>query len=139
MPLELSHLMQLALGQITSLTVGDLPRPVAEYLKCHPAIVFIGNKEFFKIRKRHPNIEVAEFQHLTLAVRNGLYLTDSSRPNCVTLIYRNPDNGKLYQVGLKSALQGGEVWVATYHRTNPGNAKQRMNQSDVLCGGLPAK
>jgi hypothetical protein len=73
MPVELSHLMQLAMGQKPALQVGDLPRIVAEYLGCHPAIVFLGHRELMKIGGKHGEIKHAELQQLPFMIAKGAY------------------------------------------------------------------
>ena len=109
MPVELSHLMMLAIGTKPELKVGDLPRPVAEYLGCHPAVVFLGYKEFQKIAKKHDKIRREEFQTLPIMIKKGRYIKDAGRRNCVTVFYSDPDSGNIYTAGIKSACQGAEV------------------------------
>jgi hypothetical protein len=132
MPVELSHLMQLVAGQKPSLQVGDLPRPVAEYLRCHPAIVYLGHSEVLKIVRKHREIRVEELQCLPYAIANGEYRDDPQRGQCVTVYYNESTRNKLYIVGLKSACRGGEVWVQTFHRTTPDKAKNKQQNSTLL-------
>src|SRR5580700_5202100 len=79
MPVELSQLMQLVSRQRTSLQVGDLPRIVATYLQCHPAIVYLGHEEILKIVHKHPEIRVEELQCLPFAISKGEYREDRQR------------------------------------------------------------
>ncbi len=134
MPVELSHLMQLAYGQKTELQVGDLPRDVAEYLESHPAIVFLGHHELLKIRTSHLEIEVKEFQTLPMMIKDGRYIKDNKRANCVTLFYESIDTHKFYTAGLKATDSGGEVWVQTFHRTTANKARKREKRHGYLYG-----
>jgi hypothetical protein len=124
--------MQLANGQRTSLPVGDLPRPVAEHLGCHPAIVYLGSKEFAKIVRKHSELKVAEFQQLPFAISKGKYLQDEARPRSATVIYRSNEDRRLYLVGIKSAGRGSEVWVSTYYRIDEISATRRERKGAVL-------
>ncbi len=118
MPIELSELMEFAAGRKPAIQVGDLPRPVAEFLRCHPAIVWLGIETFYKIAKKHPEIAVAEFQQLFLLVASGAYYLDPDRPRSVTVYRQLADSPEFYMTALKSAAGGCEVWVQTFHRTN---------------------
>src|SRR5262245_8522458 len=117
MPVELSLLMQLVAGQKTSLPVGDLPHDVAKYLKCHPAIAYLGHKEVTKIVRKHGDVRIEQLQSLPYAIKDGEYRDDPGRGNCVTIYWENPTDRALYLIGLKSASIGGEVWVQTFHKT----------------------
>jgi len=96
MPVELSLLMQLVSGQKSSLQVGDLPRTVASYLRCRPAIVYLGHEEVLKIVHKHSEIRVEELQCLPFAIAKGEYREDRQRGRCVTIFYKSPINNKLY-------------------------------------------
>jgi hypothetical protein len=124
--------MQLALGQRQALTVGDLPRTVAEYLRCHPAIVYLGHRELKKIFDKHGEIAVAQFQQLPFAISKGKYLYDAKRRQSVTILYKSPDDNLIYLAGLKATDSGREVWVSTYHRISELKALKREQEHGVL-------
>lgn len=135
MPVELSLLMQLAMGRKPSLPVGDLPRPVAEHLKCHPAIVFLGHTEFKKIVGKHQEIKAEHLQYLPYMIKHGTYAHDLNRPNCVTIFHKSDYDGQLYQAGIKATVRGSEVWVQTYHRTELARAKKLLEKRGCLLAG----
>jgi len=135
MPIELSELMKLAMNKRPSLFVGELPRPVASYLKCNPGVVYLGHREFLKIQNKHPEIETEEFQSLHLIVKDGMYLPDLKRPSCVTIFWKDPEIPLPYLVGLKAADAGGEVWVSTFHRTNQTQIDSRCRRDGILLKG----
>ncbi|WP_045369001.1 hypothetical protein [Methyloceanibacter caenitepidi] len=133
MPIELSHLMQTLLGQKDALPVGDLPRPVAEHMRCHPAVVFLGSNEIKKIRMKHPEIGYEELQLLFLAIREGEYRTDDQRrERCATVFWTFKETGETFVVGLKSASQGGEVWVSTFHRISGRKLSKKIQRTKFL-------
>jgi hypothetical protein len=133
MAVELSRLMQLAMGQLPALQMGDLPRPVAEYLKCHPAIVWLGPNELTKIARKHgDDIKLEQLQCMPFALRDGEYYTEDRRPNCVTIIYRERTAGLQYTIGLKAAGRGSEVWVQTFHRIDDRKAARRRAARSFL-------
>lgn len=124
MAIELSELMQVILGQRPVLTVGNLPRPVADHLKAHPGIVFLRHIELKHILSDHTYILPYDVMHLTFAIESGAYYEDPKRKNAVTCLYHNQDSGRFYTVGIKTASNGSETWIATYHR-----AKDRFVRS----------
>jgi hypothetical protein len=134
MSIELSELMQLMAGRKPVLTIGNLPRSVAAYLKAHPAIVYLRRRELIKILEKHTEIELDHLMHLTFAIEKGKYYSDPNRTNCVSSIYYNNDNEKAYVVGIKTALNGSEVWISTYHRSTRVKLERRYAQSQYLCG-----
>jgi hypothetical protein len=126
--------MQLVSGQKSSLQVGDLPRIVAEYLGCHPAIVYLGHNEVIKIVRKHSAIRVEELQCLPFAIAKGEYREDQARGKCVTVFYNEPSKNKLYIIGLKSACRGGEVWVQSFYRLPLKTVE--ANGNGINCFGL---
>jgi hypothetical protein len=134
MGIELSQLMRLSSGQIPVLTVGNLPPAVAQYLKAHPGIVFLRNHELKHIWQAHADISADDLLQLTLAVERGKYYADPKRRNCVTCIYINVLNGRPYVVGIKTASNGSETWISTYHRSNPRKVEARHGKWAYLCG-----
>lgn len=135
MPVEMSDLMQLALGQRPHLFMGELPRPVATYLRCSPGLVYLGTREFHKIANKHPEIRREEFQSLPHFIRWGRYYSDARRSNCLTLFAYGLENRQLYLCGLKAAENGGEVWIQTLHRTVEKKAERKMRQPSELIYG----
>jgi hypothetical protein len=133
MPVELSQLMQLVSRQRTSLQVGDLPRIVATYLQCHPAIVYLGHEEILKIVHKHPEIRVEELQCLPFAISKGEYREDRQRGRCVTIFYKSSINNKLYIIGLKSTYDGGEVWIQSFYRTTQSKAQNKRQGRKLIC------
>jgi len=125
MPIELSELLHLARGYKPALQVGDLPRGIAVFLKCHPAIVFLGTKEVHKIVRKHPEIKLDELQCLHIAIKEGEYYFDKSRSNCVTIFYTPRDKRDIYLIALKATQGGYEVWVQTFHRISPSKAEKK--------------
>ncbi len=128
--------MQLANGQRGSLTIANLPEEVAKYLGCHPAIVFLGHDELLKISTKHPEIAREELQSLPFMIKEGFYIKDNKRKNCVSVFYRMPYTQTLYTAGIKSAENGSEVWVATFYKTNAKYARRRVKTHGSL-HGLP--
>lgn len=106
MSIELSHLMQVILGQRPVLTVADLPRPVADHLKAMPAIVFLRNRELEHILRDHTYITPFNLMQLPDAIRSGAYYEDPKRPNCVTCLYRSRAAAPCWNVMLVEADHG---------------------------------
>jgi hypothetical protein len=132
MPVELSQLMQLARGKPPALQVGDLPRPVAEYLKCHPAIVWLGTPELRKIVNKHSPIRVEQLQRLPLAMQDARYYLEPARPHCVTAFYFEPTSERQYILGLKPASHGSEVWVQTFFYIDNKKAARKQDRCTFL-------
>lgn len=134
MPVELSELMQLALGQKAHLKMGDLPRPVATLLKCHPAIIFLGKDEFRHIASSHPEMKREEFQLVPWLVKNGSYYLDPGRKNQVTIFGRLDHDEKLYTLGIKAVDNGCELWVQTMFRIDAKKAARRIRKMTLIHG-----
>jgi hypothetical protein len=132
MPIELSRLMQLAAGSLPELYVGDLPRPIAEHLECHPAIVWLGTDELRKIVRKHGHAIRVELQCLYMAIRDGSYYSEPERPRCVTIYYRESETELSYVIGLKPACAGTEVWVQTFFRIDDVKRRRRQSKSTFL-------
>lgn len=133
MPIELSHLHQLITGKRHPLTVGDLPRRVAEHMGCHPAVVYLGRKELFHILETHQNdISLDHVQQFHLAIRDGRYVANPKTNRRVDLFYRATPDDRPYLIGIKSAERGGEVWIASAYRTNEQQERSRANRALVL-------
>ena len=69
---------------------------------------------------------------LTFAVENGQYYKDPKRRDGLSVVYKSCVTGKPYLLGLKR-VGPGELWVSTYHHTNPKKVKQRQGKWPVLC------
>jgi hypothetical protein len=125
--------MQLVAGQKKTLPVGDLPRDVAEYLGCHPAIVYLGHREVLKIVNKHgENVRVEQLQCLHLAIRDGEYRADPGRKRSVSIYYQNPYDGHLYLIGIKPADKGSEVWICTLFQTTAKKIRNQRERSVLL-------
>ena len=125
--------MQLVAGQKPVLTVGDLPRVVAEAVSCHPAIVYVGHKEVVKIVRGHSEgVGVEQLQCLTFAVRDAEYRLDAMRRNALSLYYRSPIDEEFYVIGLKHACGRREVWVSTFYRTSEDKQRSQRERSTLL-------
>lgn len=134
MPVELSELMQLGLGHRQRLFVGDLPRPVAQLMGCHPGAIYLGHREFFHIAERHPEMRREEFQMIPLLIKSGSYYTHPNFPNCVSIFGELEHDNRRYMIGLKSAERGGEVWVQTMFRIGAKKAFRRIKGCTLVHG-----
>jgi hypothetical protein len=134
MPVELSDLMQLALGQRDHLKMGDLPRTVAEITGCHPAIVYLGKREFWHIARSHPEMQREEFQLVPWLLKDGSYYVDERRPNQMTIYGRLQHDRKLYALCLKAVDHGCEVWVQTMYRIDDKKAQRRSKNMTLIFG-----
>jgi hypothetical protein len=133
MPVELSHLMQLVAGRKQSLPVGDLPRGIANYMNCHPGIVYLGHREVIKIVGKHgEKIRVEQLQCLPFAIKDGEYRADPARGGSVSIYYRNPFDNELYVIGIKAAAKGGEVWICTLYQGSERNAENQRKRGTML-------
>lgn len=133
MAIELSHLMQLVMGQKQALTVGDLPRIVATAVGCHPAVVYLGHREVAKIVRGHGDgIGVEQLQCLTFAIKDAEYRLDAMRRNALSLYYHNPVDNEFYVIGLKHACSRSEVWVSTFFRTSETKQRSQRERAELL-------
>jgi len=114
--------------------MGDLPRRVAEITGCHPAIVYMGKKEFWHITRSHPEMRREEFQLAPWLIRDGSYYVDGRRANQMTIYGQLEHDSKLYTLGLKSVDHGCEVWVQTMYRIDPKKAERRSRTMDQIYG-----
>lgn len=106
--------------------MGDLPCPVAALWNCHPAVVYLGHKEFHHIASRHVEMKREEFQLIPSLITTGAYYAHEDFPKSLTIFGELMHDGKLYTLGLKSANGGGEVWVQTMFRTGVKKALRRV-------------
>ncbi|MEQ8446910.1 MAG: hypothetical protein RIB57_13575 [Pelagibacterium sp.] len=135
--MELSELMQLAVGQKTSLVMGDLPRPVAAIMNCHPAIVYLGHNEFRHIASSHLEMQREEFQMIPWLIKGGAYYFHEGYPKSLTIFGELAHDNKLYTLGLKSANGGCEVWIQTMFRTGLKKALRRVSTMSLVHGRSP--
>ncbi|MFD0985656.1 hypothetical protein [Methyloligella solikamskensis] len=130
MPIEISHLMQTAMGQKDAIKVGDLPRQVAKHMGCHPAVVYLGGAELHKITLKHKDISAERLQMLFMAIRDGEYRTDDqNRARHLTVIWEFPETRETYVIGLKSASNGGEVWICTYYKISGRKLDKKLRKT----------
>lgn len=133
MAVELSQLAQLCIGHRKVLTIGNVPRVVAETLNCIPGIVNLRHQEALHIFASHPNdMSIDDLMLLTFVVERGKYYRDPKRHDGMSVVYQSQENSKMYLLGLKR-VGPGELWISTYHRTNPTKVRQRQSKWPVLC------
>ncbi|MCL6707443.1 hypothetical protein M8R20_10560 [Pseudomonas sp. R2.Fl] len=130
----MSELMQLALGHRPHLLVGDLPRPVAAFLGCHPAVVYLGHETMLHIAEKHPEMKREEFQMMPYLLRSGSYYFQPGRPRSVSVFGSLDHDRKRYMIGLKSAEKGCEVWVETMFRTGEKKGLRRIRGCQLVHG-----
>lgn len=131
MSVELSQLLQLLAGQRSVLTIGCVPRAAAAVLELNPGVVYLGSKEARHIFESHNDIAGEDLMLMTFAVEQGTYYKDPKRPDCVSVIYESCTSGKQLLLALKK-VGFGEMWVSTYHRTNPKKVRQRQGKWSVI-------
>ena len=124
--------MQLAQGTLPALQVGDLPRPVAEHFKCHPAIIWLGTKELAKIVSKHSDIRLEQLQSLPYMIRDGTHYLEAIHPNSVPIFYRSAAEARWYIIGVKPASRGSEVWVQTFFYISDKKAARRLARASLL-------
>ena len=133
MSVELSQLLQLIAGQRKVLTIGNAPYATARAMNCFPGVVNLGWKEARHIFESHKDISGEDLMLLTFAVEKGTYHKDPKRPDCVSVVYQSCVDSSLYLLALKR-VSPGELWVSTYHHTNPKKVRQRQGKWPIIGG-----
>ncbi|MGA4555647.1 hypothetical protein [Methylorubrum aminovorans] len=124
-------MLQLIAGQRKVLHIGSVPHEVAAKIDCLPGIVHLGWKEARHIFDSHDDINGEDMMLLTFAVEKGQYYRDPKRPECLSVVYYSCITGRPYILALKR-VGPGELWISTYHHTNPKKVKQRQAKWPLL-------
>ena len=117
MTIELSRLQALLKNKNGSLQVGRLPTHVSSILKCPMGIVYLSCQSLQHIIDAHPMISFIDMLCLTDMISHGEWFADKTNGACV--VYAHPDTMKLYKGAIKVARDRCEIYVTTFHRTDP--------------------
>lgn len=112
--------------------VGNLPHAVAQHLKCHPAVVYLRRTEALKIFAKHTEIKEYDLQFLPVLIEHGAYIWSAKRPKTITAFYPERMTDKFFLAALKAADSGSEVWVSTFHRSNPTYMEQMARKHGLF-------
>lgn len=93
--------------------------------------VDLSNETMDKQRREHPELTLEEYRLLPDLFERALVLQQSD----VRLIYFR-SLGKLYKVVIKSADKGREIYLLSFHRTNPGEVAREKSRSALIVDHL---
>jgi hypothetical protein len=130
MNLELSQLHELMARTEKKILVGHLPEAARLHMHCQHDMIHLSGMTLEHIFERHPDVDFFEMQILPHALRFGVWIADRGTSCCVS--YRHRETGRFYKVSLKSAMHGTEVYVTTFHKTNPRQTQSLHNRGPIL-------
>lgn len=67
-------------------------------------------------------------------IKGGSYYSVPNRSNCATIFGYATEQNLMYQIGIKAADNGGEVWVQTFHRTTELKAGRFKSRCQRIVG-----
>lgn len=132
MSIELSRVHALRQGWVSALAVGPLHKAGADYLKSTAGEVWISRERLLHIDNQHDGLSDFEIISMSFGLMNGLFVADEKRPNCLIISYVLPNQSRRYKIAIKSAAQGRELWVSTFHRTRPRQTRTLLTRGRVI-------
>jgi hypothetical protein len=117
MTIELSRLQALLKNKNGSLQVGILPSRVSSILRCPLGIVYLSCPSLQHIVDRHPSITFIDMLCMSDMISDGEWFVDKANGACV--VYAHPETMKLYKAAIKVVRDPCEIYVTTFHRTDP--------------------
>jgi hypothetical protein len=130
MNLELSQLYELLANPDKKILIGHLPDAARTHMACKHDMIHLSGATLKHIFERHPDVDMFQMLILPFALRSGLWIADRGTTSCVS--YLHEVTGRYYKVSLKSAMQGTEVYVTTFHKTNLRQTQSIRNRGPIL-------
>lgn len=114
------------------MVVGPLAHEGVSYLKAAISDVSISRESLIHIDKKH--FDITDFEIITMAygLQNGLFISDIRKENCLIINYIYPDNRIRYKMVIKSAANGTELWVSTFHRLRERQTKALLSRGHII-------
>lgn len=132
MSLELSQLDNLRNNPKGSVNVCYLPPAVSLYLNCPLSIAYISSLSLNHILEKHPDIKLIDMLCLPWMIQYGIWLPDKEKSACV--LYLNPDTGKRFKSAIKSAGDGYETYITTFHQCKTSQWNSLLGRYTPICG-----
>lgn len=132
MPIERSQVHRLRQGRDGTLFVGTLARAGVEFLRAKTVSVLISKDGLLHIDKQHDDITDFDVITMSFGLQRGLFIGDRSQPTHLIISYIYPDNSVRYKIVVKSALNGSELWISTFHRLRPRQTRTLLKRGLVI-------
>lgn len=119
----------------TPVPVGVLAEELAERLGAGGVqAVRFSEYTAAKQLREHPDLAPADYARLQDMIDRGTVVLED--PRSLNLIHF--DGGRWWYAALKSTLDGRELYLSTYHRLQPRQARRRRLRGRLLREGTPA-
>ncbi|MGQ0740794.1 MAG: hypothetical protein ACT4OG_00635 [Alphaproteobacteria bacterium] len=126
-------LLRLSLGHAANVTVCRLPLSVASFFDANTVEVKLSASTLRHIAKQHKHLFPKDILLIGEAVKRGMFVKESQRPNRFSAWYQHPkDEKKRFIVGLKFARGTHELWITTFHRAKKRQARALLARGVML-------
>jgi hypothetical protein len=131
MTLELSRVLVLRKGWSRLESVGPLHNKGVAYLNSRTSVVNISHEGILHIDE-HGGFTDFEIITIPFGLMNCLFIGDLQEPNRLIISYLYPDNNTRYKTVVKSANNGAELWVCTFHRMRKRQTKTLLKRGPII-------
>jgi hypothetical protein len=131
MTIELSNVVKLRKGWLSDVSVGPLNPIGVRYLNSSVNDVRLTHKQLLHIDK-HGGITDFDIITIPFGLVKGMFIGEKKHPNHLIINYIFPDNYTRYKAVIKSAANGSELWLCTFHLTRPRQTKDLLKRGHVV-------
>lgn len=125
--LEHSLLEQLLEGKRSPLWICNIPYRAMAFLGCSTGAVYLSKDSTKHILEKHKDISTYDLLLLPIAIEKGELYQDPKRPQMLTSIYLT-EGIKGFNVPMKIANKGHELWVSSMYRVNDRQIQQKRQK-----------
>ncbi|WP_368465714.1 hypothetical protein [Hoeflea sp. TYP-13] len=93
-------------------------------------LVYLSSASLEHILEKHGDVEMLDLLVLPKLLETGLWIGD--RPNTCSIAFQHPDDGNRYISAIKSAADGYEHYITTFHRCGKRQTKSLLKRGPVL-------
>jgi hypothetical protein len=132
MSLTLEDIDALLRGERDSIWVGEMPLNVALSLGLAHPNVYMSRERIGHIFERHRDITRFMLLHLPFAIRHGLLIRETRKPECILASYQAADPNRCYIAALKLLSRDCEVWLSSFYRGNIRKTRALIRRGEIL-------
>jgi len=116
--------------------IAVLPGDLGAYIGAISSEVLIERQYAVKIMERH-RLAHSDFGLIQVAISEGWCVLNRARA-ALEFLYEDSRKPNLaFLLALKSAEEGREVWVRTFHRMDPKAIRSRLRRGEIIRYYLP--
>lgn len=113
-----------------------MPGNLGAYIGAISSEVLIERQYAVKIMERH-RLAHSDFGLIQVAISEGWCVLNRERTALEFMYEDGRKPSVAFLLALKSAMDGREVWVRTFHRMDPKAIRSRLRRGEILRYHLP--